>query len=166
MNLLYQVNPFEFKSDTGQSVRFLIATIIVTLLVIFNGCSPKKPASSTGLHSASPATAIIHFYRGPLNHLSSVKYGQCPKYPGCSEYALRAIDKHGTLIGWMMTFDRLIRCGRDEINLSPEVMVNGQWKIYDTVEQNDFWWALSDTDNKFKNAWQIKQSRDWEISIE
>lgn len=85
-------------------------------------------------------------------------------YPSCSEYALSAISKHGALIGWIMTIDRLMRCGRDEIYLSPEIMVNGQWKIYDTVEQNDFWWASANTDNAFKR--QIKQSREWEISIE
>ena len=85
-------------------------------------------------------------------------------YPSCSEYALYAIDKHGALIGWIMTIDRLMRCGRDDIYLSPEIMVKGQWKIYDTVEQNDFWWALANTDNAFKR--QIKQSREWEISIE
>jgi len=161
---LYQIKAFKFKSDTGQSVRFPAAVIILSFFIIFTGCSINKPATSTALHSDSPATGIIHFYQGPLNHLSAVKYGQCPMYPNCSRYALSAIDKHGALIGWIMTFDRLIRCGRDEINLSPEIMVNGQWKIYDTVAQNDFWWASENTDNALKK--QIKQSREWEISIE
>jgi len=39
-----------------------------------------------------------------------------------------------------MTCDRLMRCGRDELKLSPQVMVNGRWKCYDIVENNDFWW--------------------------
>jgi len=164
MKILYQIKAFKFKSNTGQSIRFLISVMIMFFSGFCIGCSINKPATSDALYSDSPATGIIHFYQGPLNHLSAVKYGQCPMYPNCSEYALSAIAKHGALIGWIMTFDRLMRCGRDEINLSPEIIVNGQWKTYDTVAQNDFWWALSDTDNTFKS--QIKQSRNWKISIE
>jgi uncharacterized protein len=33
-----------------------------------------------------------------------------------------------------------MRCGRDELRLSPEVTIDGQWKCYDPVERNDFWW--------------------------
>ena len=164
MKLLYHIKTFKHESQQRSAIRLLTAVITMLFFGFFTGCSINKPATSTALHSDSPATGIIHFYQGPLNHLSSVKYGQCPMYPSCSEYALCAIDKHGALIGWIMTFDRLMRCGRDEINLSPEIMVNGQWKIYDTVEQNDFWWASANTDNAFKR--QIKQSREWEISIE
>jgi len=61
-------------------------------------------------------------------------------YPSCSQYSLQAFEKHGFLIGWMMTCDRLVRCGRDETNLSQEIFVNGKLKFYDPVEKNDFWW--------------------------
>lgn len=40
-----------------------------------------------------------------------------------------------------MSMDRLIRCGRDETILSPGVFINGKWKTYDPLEQNDFWWS-------------------------
>jgi len=39
-----------------------------------------------------------------------------------------------------MTFDRLMRCGRDELYLSPEIIVDGKSKCYDPVKNNDFWW--------------------------
>ncbi len=39
-----------------------------------------------------------------------------------------------------MTHDRLMRCGRDELELSPTAIVNGKWKCVDPVENNDFWW--------------------------
>jgi len=61
-------------------------------------------------------------------------------YPSCSQYSLQSFEKHGFLIGWMMTCDRLVRCGRDETNLSQEIFVNGKLKFYDPVEKNDFWW--------------------------
>jgi hypothetical protein len=33
-----------------------------------------------------------------------------------------------------------MRCGRDELKLSPQAIVDGKWKFIDTVESNDFWW--------------------------
>ena len=39
-----------------------------------------------------------------------------------------------------MTFDRLMRCGRDELYLSPEIIVDGKPKCYDPVKDNDCWW--------------------------
>ncbi len=39
-----------------------------------------------------------------------------------------------------MTHDRLMRCGRDELKLSPSAIVDGKWKCIDPVGNNDFWW--------------------------
>ena len=84
--------------------------------------------------------ATIQVYRGPLNHLSAVRRGTCPMYPSCSVYSKQAIQKHGMIIGWMMTTDRLMRCGRDEMKLSPQIFINGRSLYYDPVEVNDYWW--------------------------
>ena len=75
--------------------------------------------------------------------------------PHCSAYALMALEKHGPLTGLMMTFDRLIRCGNDEIHLSPEVFVNGRRLTYDPVEANEW-----------NSAANLKETRPWEILIE
>ncbi len=61
-------------------------------------------------------------------------------YPSCSQYSVECFEKHGFFIGWMLTCDRLYRCGRDELRLSPRIIINGQKKSYDPVENNDFWW--------------------------
>ncbi len=84
--------------------------------------------------------ATIQVYRGPLNHLSAVRRGTCPMYPSCSVYSKQAIQKHGMIIGWMMTTDRLMRCGRDEMKLSPQIIINGRSLYYDPVAVNDYWW--------------------------
>ena len=39
-----------------------------------------------------------------------------------------------------MTVDRLIHEGSEETKVSPVVLVDGQYKILDPVENNDFWW--------------------------
>ena len=88
----------------------------------------------------NPMVSAIQFYRGPLNHLSAVRYGECPMYPSDSEYGLQSSKKHGWVVGWVMAMDRLLRCGRDETRRSPPVRVDGKWKTYDPIENNDFWW--------------------------
>ncbi len=87
-------------------------------------------------------------------------------HPGCSKYGLSAIEKHGALIGWMMTFDRLMRCGLDETRLSSEVLVNGKWKHVDTLEQNDFWWCNENKNNALTNKQPSEESLDWGVLIE
>jgi hypothetical protein len=61
-------------------------------------------------------------------------------YPSCSHYAARALKEHGPVMGWIMTCDRLLRCGRSETRLSPRVRVHGRPLTFDPVEANDFWW--------------------------
>ena len=43
-----------------------------------------------------------------------------------------------------MTVDRLIHEGSEELSVSPRIYSEGQWKIYDPVENNDFWWSSQD----------------------
>ncbi|MCD4675347.1 MAG: membrane protein insertion efficiency factor YidD [Desulfobacula sp.] len=80
---------------------------------------------------------IFRFYQ---EHISVVDGNRCSMYPSCSRYASRAFKKHGPILGWIMTCDRLVRCGRNEVNISMKVMVNNQELIYDPLDANDFWW--------------------------
>ena len=82
----------------------------------------------------------LQIYRGPLKHLSAVRRGVCPMHPSCSEYGRQSVRKHGFLIGWAMTMDRLLRCGRSELKHSQRIWVAGDWKYYDPVSANDSWW--------------------------
>ncbi len=85
----------------------------------------------------NPLRFLVEVYR---MYISPVDGKDCPMYPSCSEYSLRCFKKHGFFIGWIMTCDRLFRCGRDELHLSKEIMMNGELKCYDPLENNDFWW--------------------------
>ena len=117
---------------------------LILFLILFNliaSCTYSKSMQAETDWEADPLSLMVRFYRGPLNHLSAVRYGECPMYPSDSEYSLQSIQKHGMLVGWIMTMDRLMRCGRDETRLSPQVFINGKWKTYDPVEKNDFWWS-------------------------
>jgi|GEM_PF-641832 len=104
-------------------------------------CAHAVPTSTANRHPADGAlSSWIWFYRGPLDHLRAVRSGQCPMYPSCSDYSRQALEQHGFAMGAIMMFDRLMRCGRDEVHLSPPVLVDGRRRTYDPLEANDFWW--------------------------
>ncbi len=72
-------------------------------------------------------------------HVSAVDGDRCPSEPTCSSYSVQAFKKHGLVMGWLMTVDRLIHEG-DEWSVSPVKNRNGKGKIIDPIENNDFWW--------------------------
>ena len=61
-------------------------------------------------------------------------------YPSCSHYAATVFQRHNTLTAWILTCDRLLRCGHDETRLAPQVYIAGHAYAYDPVEANTFWW--------------------------
>lgn len=108
-------------------------------LTLFSACAHTNSVPTGTREGEDPFSQMIAVYRGPLNHLSAVRSGGCPMYPSCSDYSKQAIHKHGVFKGWIMTMDRLMRCGRDETSLSPHIILDNQQKIYDPLEANDFW---------------------------
>jgi putative component of membrane protein insertase Oxa1/YidC/SpoIIIJ protein YidD len=132
---------------------FLLAAIVTMLC----GCGHFQSQNKSG---TGPLTAAIDFYRGPLDHLSSVRAGTCPMHPGCSEYSRQAIAKHGPIIGWIMACDRLLRCGRDELERSPQIRLRGAPKCYDPLTRNDWWWHAPDYRD------DPAPSRNWQILID
>jgi len=74
-------------------------------------------------------------------HVSPIDGDRCPMYPSCSRYSQDAFHKHGLVMGWVMTCDRLLRCGRDELATTPRIITEGGTRYYDSVENNDFWWS-------------------------
>ena len=101
-------------------MKFCFFFILIFLIFLF--CS-----SCVNL----PALKLIDFYQKDLKHLSAVRDSQCPMYPSCSEYSKESFKKHGFIMGFIMTFDRLIRCGGDEIELSSPIIINNQIKCFD-----------------------------------
>lgn len=72
-------------------------------------------------------------------HISAVDGDRCPSAPTCSSYSVQAFKKHGLVMGWLMTVDRLIHEG-NEWSVSPVEKRGGKGKIIDPVENNDYWW--------------------------
>lgn len=117
----------------------LKASVIRLFLCIFILSSLPKViwAQEPIENNKTDTNPVIKFYQA---HISGIDGNRCPMYPSCSQYSAQAIQKHGFGLGWIMACDRLLRCGRDEVRLSPHVRVNGRELIFDPVSANDFWW--------------------------
>jgi len=82
------------------------------------------------------AAAPVLFYQ----HFLSSSWGRrCSYHPSCSNYALQSIRKHGAFLGSVMTFDRL-QHEADEARYAPPIVAGGIIKVYDPLENNDYWW--------------------------
>ncbi|SLM33225.1 conserved hypothetical protein [Desulfamplus magnetovallimortis] len=105
----------------------------ITLILLFVLFLPVK----TTANENSPI--LFTFYK---KHISVTDGNRCAMFPSCSKYAEDALKKHGLFIGWIMTCDRLIRCGRDETKhlRAKPFESNGRIFFSDPVKANDFWW--------------------------
>jgi len=123
----------------GFKIRLKYGVMILSGFFLLSGCAPINHAGGS-----NPLMEIVRFYQGPLHHLSMVRRGTTSMYPASSNYALEALAKHGPILGWFMTCDRLVRSGRDEMRLSPTIIIHGRPFAYDPVSANDFWWSEKD----------------------
>ncbi|MBW1799528.1 MAG: membrane protein insertion efficiency factor YidD, partial [Deltaproteobacteria bacterium] len=114
---------------------------LFTPMALAEGVDNPPPGASQEEHSFSLGAWLISLYS---KHISAVDGDRCPSFPSCSTYSARAFKKHGFFMGWMMTVDRLFHEGKEETKVSPLIFSEGKWKIYDPVENNDFWWDFPD----------------------
>lgn len=112
----------------------------LAIAVFLFSCVTSVDKDGVSTPSFRPMKALIDFYQGPLNHCSAVRYGECPMYPSCSEYAKQAFQKYGVFVGAMIATDRVMRCGRDKLKWAPLILVDGKVKYYDPLGQNTSWW--------------------------
>lgn len=80
---------------------------------------------------------VFGFYE---RFISPVDGDRCPMHPTCSAYAREAVQRHGLFVGWVMACDRIVRCGRDETRISPNIIKDKSRVTLDPVSANDFWW--------------------------
>jgi len=116
---------------------------ILNVLIIAIAYSPAVgDDTAIGLHKpeedTGPVAMALTFFRKTISRADGRR---CMMYPSCSHYSGQAFAKHGFVKGWVMSSDRLLRCGRDEKRLSEEIIINKQVYVYDPLQHNDFWWS-------------------------
>jgi hypothetical protein len=98
----------------------------------------NQPASPSGTTSypAVVFDAYVHFFQRVISPVDGARSNM---YPTGSAYARQAFKKHGAVIGFVLTAERLMHEG-NEAHIAPRIMKYGVWRIYDPVEANDWWW--------------------------
>lgn len=82
-----------------------------------------------------PLKAGVRFFQ---KFISPVDGPRCPMYPTCSAYALEALDKHGPILGVMLTVDRLFHESDPREHRHP-IQFGDRVRFHDPLENNDFW---------------------------
>ena len=123
------------------SIAFFFIILYIFCGVAFAGQNVAIAENNNSYQTAekhtNPVVYPIKFFN---KYISGADGNRCQMYPSCSQYCIEAFNKHGALLGWIMGSDRLVRCGRDEVKLSPQTRINGEKRTYDPVSNNDFWW--------------------------
>ena len=126
-------------ASMGKAKRLTSTLLLLGLLIL--GSDGEASAQTSPRHEETaglnPALWLVNLYR---NHISPLDGDRCPSLPTCSSYSVQAMEKHGLFLGWMMTVDRLLHEGQEETKVSPVVYHEGKWKVFDPVQNNDFWW--------------------------
>jgi putative component of membrane protein insertase Oxa1/YidC/SpoIIIJ protein YidD len=120
----------------------LVAMVLFTALVCLTApwsASAEPPALNSSPPKASAAWSTpLKFFQMTV---SKADGHRCPMYPSCSHYSSQAFERHNPVMAWILTADRLLRCGRDETRLSKPVIIQGRIRIKDTLADNTFWWS-------------------------
>lgn len=128
-----QNQKFDKRLCGGNVKRFFFGLFLILACSGGAWASSDKPKS----REAVAGGQWFHFYKTVV---SATDGDRCGMSPSCSSYAAQAFKKHGFFMGWIISCDRLIRCGRDETRLSPHIKSGHRVLTKDTLEDNDFWW--------------------------
>ena len=119
-----------------------ICCALIAILFVYLPAHPAcagsggDPSAKDGARQATGSSPLILFQRV----ISRADGDRCPMAPSCSHYAEEAFKHHHPVMAWILTCDRLLRCGHDEVRLVPRVWVNGHARAYDPLTANTFWW--------------------------
>jgi len=120
--------------------RFFHLCLLFFCLVIAPALSAfaqdQDPGEDALLREESLFISPITFYQ---RFISPAVGNRCQMIPSCSAYSKESFNAHGFFLGWIMTCDRLMRCGRDETRLSPEILSPDGRLTLDTLSENDSW---------------------------
>ncbi len=122
----------------------LLAAILMTAMAVglCPGWASAQDQILVSAHDPQPAPAPISPLKRLQRFISKADGDRCSMYPTCSHYASQAFAQEGPLMGWVLTCDRLLRCGRDETRLADPIRVQGRPYAYDPLDANTFWWKV------------------------
>lgn len=104
----------------------------------------RKPAPAVSGPGSIPAQVFDAYLRFFQKVISPVDGARSNMYPTGSAYARQAFAKHGAVLGFLLTAERLMHEGNEGL-VAPRIRKHGRWRIYDPLEANDKWWRRKAT---------------------
>ena len=116
----------------------ILGVVLVLVFSVFPAQAGEMGDSAAVGDTQPPAwSSPLTFFQRVI---SKADGDRCPMYPSCSHYAATVFKRYNPVAAWIMTCDRLLRCGHDEVRLAPQVLLKGGARTYDPVQANTFWW--------------------------
>ena len=115
-----------------------------------------RPAPAVPGPGSIPARVFDAYLRFFQQVISPVDGARSNMYPTGSAYARQAFAKHGAVLGFVLTAERLMHEGNEGL-VAPRIRKYGRWRIYDPLEANDRWWRRAPTGGKTEEAMPINQ---------
>ena len=107
----------------------------------------RQPAPAVSGPGSIPAQVFDAYLRFFQTVISPVDGARSNMYPTGSAYARQAFARHGAVLGFVLTAERLLHEGNEGL-VAPRIRKHGRWRIYDPLEANDWWLRRTDTDSK------------------
>lgn len=99
--------------------------------------SENKELKLENPHPGGPTMLFMRFYS---KYIGPIDGPNCTFRPSCGAYCMKAIRKHGWLLGWIMGCERAMRYHRN-YHLYPRTFDGDRVYMYDPVQENDFWFS-------------------------
>jgi putative component of membrane protein insertase Oxa1/YidC/SpoIIIJ protein YidD len=89
----------------------------------------KAPTHHIKQSQTKTNNVVLDFYQ---KYISPIDGDRCQMRPSCSQYAKQAFSKYGPHLGFLLTTDRLTRCGMD-LYYYPLVTIKGKQFAIDSL---------------------------------
>lgn len=120
------------------TIRVLTALVLILFYAVIGAQAGevKNGHADKDDHQPVWSSPLIFFQKV----ISRADGDRDPMYPSCSHYAATVFKRYNPMLAMILTSDRLLRCGHDEVRSAPKVFVNGSARTFDPVKANTFWW--------------------------
>lgn len=111
-----------------------------TIFILFfftNFCLAQNYFNDSLKKAETAANDYIDFYQ---KYISGIRGQECPMYPSCSNFGLKTFNEKNFGTAFVLTSDRLLRCGHDHSKYSLTLRENGfkfiDYPVYDSVPKD------------------------------
>jgi putative component of membrane protein insertase Oxa1/YidC/SpoIIIJ protein YidD len=133
-------------------------TVLCCCLLLLSFCCIYKAhgqIQSNNAHFTAKESSTQDYIKFYQKYISGIRGGECPMYPSCSAYGMKVFSETGFAAGFVLTAERLMRCGHEQHYYALTLQPNGYKRIdyppYATppkelyFKHNTYYFAYADT---------------------